>query len=189
MTERRAPKGSGSLRAGPAAVSAEGLREKALRHLDRFDASAAQLSGLLHRTVRHARLDEEATAKFDREAEALVSRLVATGVIDDRRFAETLARGQRGRGASSVAIVQKLRARGVAEADIAAAIQAADGDEESPDLVAARAFVRRKRLGKYRPAAERAALARRDLAALARAGFGFETARRALEVHVDDDAS
>lgn len=184
---RRAPKGEGARRTAPAPLTAEELRVRALRHLDRFDASSAQLRDLLRRIVRRERLDDAATADLDREADALVARLVATGVIDDQRYAETLARGQRGRGASSLAIAQKLRARGVCEGDIVAAIRAADGDEGSPDLAAARAFVRRRRLGRYRPPAEREALARRDLAALARAGFGFDIARRALEVHIDDD--
>ncbi len=184
---RRAPQGTRSGRAPPVPLTADALHARALRHLDRFDASVAQLRALLQRLVRRAELDDAATAMLEGEVETLVSRLVATGVVDDRRFAETLARGQRRRGASALAIAQKLRARGVAEAVIVAVLRDVDEEYEAPELAAARAFVRRRRLGCYRPPASREAMAKRDLGALARAGFGLEVARRALEVHVDED--
>jgi len=61
-------------------------------------------------------------------------------------------------------------------------IQSALGNAEEGggDLAAACALIRRRRLGPYRVAAAREAAQRRDLATLARAGFGFDIARRAL---------
>jgi regulatory protein len=108
-------------------------------------------------------------------------------VIDDRRFAETLARGQRSRGASARAIAEKLRARGVADATLVAAIPRATGTT-TRELAAARALVRRNASG-----VPPARVARGDGQAaiwgvLARAGFSLEVARRALEVKIDDDA-
>ncbi len=185
---RRVRRKAASGRPPPVPLTVEALHARALRHLDRFDASAAQLRALLRRLVRRADLDDAATARLDVEIETLVARLSATGVIDDRRFAETLARGQRSRGASARAIAEKLRARGVADATIVAAIRGADGDDDAPELAAARALVRRRRLGRYRPPASREAMAKRDLGVLARAGFSLEVARRALEVKIDDDA-
>jgi regulatory protein len=112
-------------------------------------------------------------------------------VIDDARFAGTLAGGLRRRGASKLAIVQKLRARGVSDDVARAALEQVDRDEDAepePELAAARALIRRRRIGPFRPEAERLIHARRDLGALARAGFSFEVARRALDIRDDDDA-
>jgi len=62
--------------------------------------------------------------------------------------------------------------------------RAESGDAE---LAAARALVKKKRLGASRPPAERAEHRRRDLATLARAGFDFDTARRALGEGRDEE--
>jgi regulatory protein len=67
----------------------------------------------------------------------------------------------------------------VAEASVATSPRA--------ELEAARAYVRRRRLGPHRPESERLENRRRDLAALARHGFDHETAVRALGYGGDDD--
>ncbi|MBN2192745.1 MAG: RecX family transcriptional regulator [Polyangiaceae bacterium] len=163
------------------------LHARALRHLDRFDASGEKLRQVLRRTVRRRRLDPLTTARLDQAIEAIVARLAELHVIDDTRFAETLVRGMRERGASARAIAHKLAERGVADG-IAAEALAAAGSTDDSELEAACAFVRRRRLGSYRPSAERAAAIRKDLTALARAGYSLDIARRALELHIDDDA-
>lgn len=53
-------------------------------------------------------------------------------------------------------------------------------DEPTGELAAACALVRRRRLGPYRPAGTRAAHRQKDLAALARAGFSLDMARKVL---------
>jgi len=50
-----------------------------------------------------------------------------------------------------------------------------------PDLAAALAFARRRRLGPYRASAARGAHRTRDLAALGRQGFAYALARRVIE--------
>ena len=55
------------------------------------------------------------------------------------------------------------------------------------ELQAAIALARRRRLGVYRLAAARADYRDRDLAALARAGFSYDIARRVIEA--EDEAA
>ncbi|MGH6947427.1 MAG: regulatory protein RecX, partial [Kiloniellales bacterium] len=50
-----------------------------------------------------------------------------------------------------------------------------------PELKAALAFARRRRLGPYRAEPDRAGRRERDLAALARQGFAYELARRVID--------
>ena len=55
------------------------------------------------------------------------------------------------------------------------------GEAADPDLAAALAFARRRRLGPFRPQGERAARRLKDLAALARQGFAADLARRIVD--------
>jgi regulatory protein len=156
------------------------LEALALGYLNRFDCSVAKLRTYLRQTVRRRGGDQEA---LERHIGLLLERYQASGVLNDTRFAENLASRLSERGKSRRAIVQKLRQRGVAGAVAEASAPATPGAE----LEAARAFVRRRRLGPHRPEAERLENRRRDLAALARHGFDHETAVRALGYGRDDD--
>ena len=129
------------------------------------------------------------------EAEAIipevVERMQAYGFLDDRRYGEALIRRLRARGNSLRRIAIRLYERGV-ESDVRAALLADAGEPEA-ELEAARIYARRRRFGvQRRPDGRATAEAgedsdteldrrRRELASLARAGFAFETARRALE--------
>jgi regulatory protein len=120
---------------------------------------------------------------------ALIERYRGSGLIDDKRFAQARARSLRERGASTRLIQQKLAAQGVSR-DVVDAVLGAEreaGRGASGDLEAAVAYVRRKRLGAHRPEAERALERRRDLARLARQGFDFDTALRALALGRGDE--
>ncbi len=169
-------------------LSREELEAAALRYLDRFDSSRANLARVLMGYVRKAAKTRDASGGAALVDE-LVARYVASGLVHDGRFAGTLAAGLRRRGASRQAIVRKLRARGVSDEVAREALGSVDADAgDDPELAAARAFAKRRRLGAHRPEAERAPNRRRDLGALARAGFSLDVARRALGEGDDDDA-
>jgi regulatory protein len=166
-------------------LSARDLEEAALRYLNRFDASAEKLERHLTKMARRA---ENADALLP-EIPALIERYRGSGLIDDRRFAEARARSLRARGASSRLIQQKLAAQGVPR-DVVDAVLDAEREASrsgSGELEAAVAYVRRKRLGAHRPAEQQALERRRDLARLARQGFDYETALRALALGRGDE--
>jgi len=168
----------------PPLPTRDNLDRAALRYLERFDSSAANLRRVLRghvaRAARaHAELDVPAA---ERLVDELLERYQASGLINDARYAESLARGLHARGTSRRGVRHKLRARGVSAEAIDAAIASTGRDSDDAELDAARAFVRRRRLGPHRPEHQRAERYQRDLAALARAGFSFDVARRALEV-------
>lgn len=147
------------------------LERYAIRYLERYPASSVRLRRALERWV--ARREPELDA---REAiEQVLARLTSLRLLDDARFAASRARALRARGKSRRAIAVDLRRQGLSRELIDAALG------EEGDLEAARRFVKRRRLGKERPENERAARRQRDLAALGRAGFDYETARRALD--------
>jgi regulatory protein len=166
------------------------LEGAALRYLDRFDTSEANLRRVLARYVQRV-ADERgaAAASVGPELiEELVARYVESGVLSDARFAETLAGGLRRKGSSRAAILQRLRARGVDPEVADRALGQTDGEQRAnAEIEAARALVRRRRLGPFRPEPERSAKRKRDLGVLARAGFDLDVARRALGGTGDDE--
>jgi regulatory protein len=160
-------------------LTAEALEAAALRYLDRFDCSERKLRSHLATLIRRRGGDPS----LSRHVDALLARYRASGLLNDERFAKNLAEHMQARGASRRMVAQKLRLRGV-EKDLA---ESAARESPGSELEAARAYVRRRRLGPHRPEAERAANRRRDLGALARQGFDHETALRALGFGAEDD--
>jgi regulatory protein len=164
----------------------------ALFYLQRFAASAETLRRVLRRRVeRSVRLHGTDRAEGNAMADAVVARMAAAGLVDDRAFAHARAGRLHGRGASARLIAAHLQARGIAAAlvdDALAGLDEAAGGEENRALQAAISFARRRRLGPFRPPAQRAAMRQKDLAALARAGFSYAIAKRLLDGKTPEEA-
>jgi regulatory protein len=162
-------------------LTAERLENAALAYLARHQSSAANLSRvLLRRVERAARTGQVERAAAARWVERLVERYARAGLVDDKAYAEARVASLRRAGASARAIRGRLLGKGVSRPLIEAALQdqAEGGDAE---FDAAIALARRRRLGPFRHGRETEALRARDLAALARAGFSYETARAIID--------
>jgi regulatory protein len=169
-------------------VSRETIENKALQYLERFDASAAKLRKILEEFVKQrAKAQGVDSRPFLDIAHELVKRYESNGLIDDRRYASSMAQSLIARGVSRQVAKSKLLSRGITSEVIDEVISrlASEGGSE---LAAARALVRKRKLGCFRPEHERRDAARRDLGVLARAGFDFQTAKAALALEgVDED--
>jgi len=169
-------------------VSRPALEAAALRYLERFDCSVARLRKVLSERVEKARRggveDAQAAPAI---VEQILERYQSSGLIDDERFAKNFAERQRDRGASRRMIEQKLRLRGIAP-ELVQRVLPRD-ESASSELEAARAFARRRRLGPHRKPDVREAYRRKDLMALARAGFDYDTATRVVgnSASIDDE--
>lgn len=164
-------------------LTAQRLENIALHYLERFATSAENLRRvLLRRAERSAR--EHGTDRGEAAGwiDALVARYVASGMVNDEAYAQARAATLHRRGGSTRAIRQTLAAKGLDAAHIDTALEERrDLSEGEPDLQAALALCRRRRLGPQRPEELRAAHRDRDLAALGRAGFDYQTARQAVD--------
>jgi len=184
-TARSAQEG-GARRRGPRRATAKHLENAALHYLERFASSAAHLKRVLMRRVeRSARVHGTDRAEGAALVEALVARFERAGMVDDRVYAEGRVAALFRRGTAPRAIRAALRAKGVAGETIEAALGTLDAAGD-PELTAATALARRRRLGPFRPADARAARRDKDLAALARAGFGYDVARRVIDAEDPD---
>jgi regulatory protein len=157
-----------------------GLIERwALAYLGRYASSAENLRRVLQRRVRR-RLgkDTEALRMVAPLIDEVVERYCHSGLIDDAAYAARRAESLHQRGESVAKIRARLVTKGVAGSVAADALAALRANAADPDLVAACAFARRRRLGPYR---SRGVLdPTRELAAFARAGFSRRIAEMVL---------
>lgn len=177
--------------AGPAPTRSS-LHEAALAHLARFAATEAGLVRVLDRRIdRWSRravgegVETEAPMAAARQAAREVARALAgSGVVDDAAFAASRARSLARAGRSHRAIGAHLASKGVAQETARAALP-----EPEAELAAALAYARRRRLGPFRPVLDDnpdADARRREIGAMARAGFPQPVATQALRMDRDE---
>ena len=163
----------------PPNVTRVGLEGAALRYLERFDCSVSKLRKVLSdRVAKAARAGVEEAVAAPAHIEAILERYQSSGLLNDERFAKNFTERQRDRGGSRRVIEQKLRARGIT-ADVVQQLMPRANSAQT-ELEAAQAFARRRRLGPHRKPETREAYRRKDLMALARAGFDYDTASRVI---------
>jgi regulatory protein len=167
----------GAKRARPATPAY--LQRVALSYLERYGGSIERVRRILTRRVRRSVEELGTDPEVGAQAvEAVIDELCRLGLLDDARLAEARVRALRRRGKSARAIRAALAGRGIDPSLCDRALEREDGADA--ELTAARALVRRRRLGPHRDEASRALERQRDLARLARAGFSYAIAVRAL---------
>lgn len=174
-------------------ISADELSAYAVSYLARFDCTAAKLRQVLLRKLGESHPGRDArgadtshgAGSPSPEIERIVARFIEVGYLDDERFARGLAQSLLGRGTAPRRAVERLKQRGV-NADLANAVIRELNAAGETELEAARRLVQRKRLGWRRPEGARQERAQKDLGALARAGFSFDVAKRALAAPPDE---
>ncbi len=184
MPRRRSASGDEEGGGAGRAIDAGLLEEWALFYLGRYASTAENLRQVLRRRVRRRLMaegsnDREGAAAAEPLIDTLVARYRETGLVNDASYAAGRARRGVTQGRSLRRIAAGLAAKGVDAADTAAAIASLRDEGADPDLAAAAAFARRRRLGPFRTdlrPRERAA----ELAAFARAGFTRRTAEAVL---------
>ena len=170
-------------RRAPRRITADYLQRAAMYYLERYSAPAAQLRRVLARKVNiSCRHHGQETAAFEAMLNEVVARCVASGLVDDERFAQARAATLRRKGRSSRAVAASLSAKGVS-GELAA--QASSGSAED-EMAAALKTAQRKRLGPWNRG-DRMVARQKDLAAMARAGFTMTIARAVIDGAGDED--
>ena len=154
-------------------LNEERLHELALFYVGKFATTRAKLAAYLNRKLREREWDGETSPDVDR----LVDRLSASGLVDDALYALSKSRSLSERGYGAARVRQSLRAAGVEEEDRAAAHEFAANEAAS----AALRFARRRRIGPFAEAVPDRAGRERALAAMIRAGHGFELAKAVVD--------
>jgi regulatory protein len=191
-------------------ITERSIENAAHFYLQRFASSAENLKRVLTRKVRRAAAVSDTDRNDDGDdgddgriaegaviIERVISRFVEAGLLDDFKYAEGRAASLHRRGVSAGRIRQHLAHKGVAAeaADHALAALAAEraaeraaenggeigGGRAALDLAAAVNLARRRRLGPFRAPSARPGMRAKDLAVLARAGFGYHLAVQVID--------
>ena len=170
-------------------LTEERLRNGAYFYLGRFAASRARLTLVLENRVRRAAFEGRCELE---EAEGWVAPIVQKcadlGLIDDTAYAAMRARSLMQKGKAPRYIAQDLRAKGLSDGDIESALDSLKEEAgEDPSLHAAKALMRRRRMGAYRDPAKREDYKDKDLGAMARAGLSLNLARALLALETVEE--
>jgi regulatory protein len=146
------------------------LDELALRYVARFATSRAKLRTYLVRKIRERGWDDG----DEPPVEAIVTHLCELGYVDDKSYASSLARSLSSRGYGQRRVAGALSAAGIGEADAQSALGAA----AERSVEAALRFAKKRRIGPFAIGDADRATREKWIAAMIRAGHGFELARR-----------
>lgn len=149
------------------------LNELALRYVGRFATTRAKLRSYLARKVRERGWDGER----EPDLAAIAERFAVQGYVDDSSYALSKSQSLTGRGYGKRRVLEALKVAGVEEEESVAARDHAEEEAVS----AALKFARRRRVGPFADSAPRDPRDKeKALAAMIRAGHGFELARAIL---------
>ena len=148
------------------------LEEMALAYVARFSTSAAKFERYLTRKLREKGWEGEGEPPLA----ALVARYVELGYINDESYARMKSGSLLRRGYGARRVRQVLGEAGVAE-DLRAEV----APDEAATREAALTYARRRRLGPFGAKASDPAAREKHLAAMVRAGHGFDAARALVD--------
>jgi len=164
----------------------ERLTRAAIHYLDRYASSLENLRKVLSRKVRRAAIaNGRPPEEFSDIVDRVVEKCRRAGMVDDKTYAETKLAGLRRRGRSKRQIEATLASKGV-DRDVIARVVDRDG---TSDLEAARTYARRRRLGPWRTRGSHEERREKDMAALCRAGYSYDIARKVIDAADDGEAT
>lgn len=166
----------------PRKISRQYLENAALYYLQRYATSAKNFRRVMRAKVqRSCTFHKVAPDEFYPMIDDLIVRYVASGLLNDKGFAEARVSSLRRQGRSKNAILAKLQAKGLSKTHVEDAL--AGHDDANAELAAAVKLAKRKKLGRATDPKER----QKELAVLGRAGFSYEMARAALEYRDEEE--
>ncbi|MCC9621463.1 recombination regulator RecX [Thalassospira sp. MA62] len=181
----------------PRKVTRDYLMNYATWYLERFAASRARLEKLMRGKIRLSVAEYDTDPQQAEEwMNSVLNACEKAGFINDPSYAQGRARSLLRKGKSLRVIAADLAARGIASDQIDQALSdlRAEADQAAyeevrgtdPNIAAAAAYARRRRLGPWRRPDIRDEKREKDMAALARQGFGYDTATRIIDADIDD---
>ena len=173
----------------PKPLNKERLEFLALRYITRYAATRGMLGRTLQRHIDKAayadkELDKNMAVQWK---EAILNRYEEKNWINDGDLTKRYIEHAQHSGLSKQKMQQKLMSKGVDKNLIQEKmIEAVDESSfDEMDLKSAQIFAKKKSLGIYRK--NKDADPKKELAKMCRAGFSFETARKALNAEIDED--
>ena len=183
----------------PRKISPEYLFRSGMYYLERYSSSIDNFRQVMSRKIiRSSKHYEENPSKHFESLEELIEKLIKLGYLNDESYTRGQVRSYRRKGEGKRKIIQRIKLKGVDDDLISHVIDEIDAEDNQrfdrmdddidtindPELKAALTYIKRKKLGIYRRKKDEKSK-QKDLASLARAGYSYNIASKALDLSVD----
>lgn len=172
----------------PKKITEKYLYNSGLAYLQKFTSSVPNFRRVMDRKINkscnyHKEQERDTCIKM---LDTTVETFIRQGLLNDDAYLAGMITSLRRRGLSKQAILSRLQQKGLNKEAILTTLSAHDeaGSNQNPDFAAAVLLIRRKKLGcfgKQDPEKKN-----RELSSLARAGFSFDIAQKALALEQDE---
>jgi len=160
--------------------SREDIKELSLKYLDKYQPSKKDLRIYLYRKVLDTDYLDKDKESILREIDMVIDNLESMGVINDTIYSEIKSKNYLKKGYSLNKIRMNLAQKGIDGELLKKTMNDIQKDNVDPDFYAAIRVCRRRRIGPYRPDANREIFYIKDTGVLARAGFSYSTSKNVL---------
>ena len=172
----------------PRKITQKYLYNAGLAYLQRFPTSTANFHRVMMKKIKKscAFYEDQSIEECLKLLDEVTQSFTRMGLLDDDAYLKGMITSLRKRGKSKQAILAKLQQKGMDTSEILDSLKNFEDKNQttqSHDFLAALELTRRKKLGAFR--IKETFDANKELAALARAGFGFDIATKALKIDKD----
>lgn len=170
----------------PKRINEQYLHNSGLYYLQRYAASSEHFKTVMTRKIKkscayHTDQNFEDCLAF---LPPLIEKFECSGLLNDDVYIRAKVQSFRRKGLSKMSITQKLLEKGINQEISQRYIHDYDSENgtKNPELMAALTLCRKRKIGPYATTKKDDNELRKDLAKLARAGFSYEIAQKALNI-------
>ena len=156
------------------------IKELALKYLDKYQPSKKSLQIYLFRKVIDVQSNSIEKSEILKKIEIVLNDLEEKGILNDSLYSEIKSKNFLKRGYSLNKIRQHLSQKGISGELLKQTIEKIQNDETNPDFYSAIRICKKRRIGPYRPEANREIFYKKDMGVLARSGFSYDLAKEIL---------
>ena len=156
------------------------IKELALKYLDKYQPSKKSLQIYLFRKVIDVQSNSIEKSEILKKIEIVLNDLEEKGILNDSLYSEIKSKNFLKRGYSLNKIRQHLSQKGISGELLNQTIEKIQNDETNPDFYSAIRICKKRRIGPYRPEANREIFYKKDMGVLARSGFSYDLAKEIL---------
>ncbi len=156
------------------------IKELALKYLDKYQPSKKSLQIYLFRKVIDAQSNSVEKSEILKKIEIVLNELEEKGILNDSLYSEIKSKNFLKRGYSLNKIKQHLSQKGISGELLRQTIEKIQNDQTNPDFYSAIRICKKRRIGPYRPDANKEIFYKKDLGVLARSGFSYDLSKDVL---------
>jgi len=158
----------------------EEIKELALNYLDKYQPSKKSLQVYLFRKAIDAQSNSVEKSEILKKIETVLIDLEEQGILNDALYSELKSKNFLKRGYSLNKIKQHLYQKGIGQDLLKQTIEKIQNDHTNPDFYSAIRICKKRRIGPYRPEANKEIFYKKDMGVLARSGFSYDLSKEVL---------